>query len=164
MLFTFDKNAARRYVEFFTANIRNRNTRCTYARAVQEFALWCESNGLPDLRDIEPAHVAYIEGLHDRFEAAFDQAAAGRHSHPVQLARRRPGLRRQSGECRPRAEIFSLEKQDVGAAANGEGTEELNRLRRVLAVVMTVNATLPISLVTNIRSRNRVSWVAMNSP
>jgi hypothetical protein len=31
-----------RYVEFFTANIRNRNTRRAYAQAVSEFLAWCE--------------------------------------------------------------------------------------------------------------------------
>ncbi len=69
-LFNFDQKAARRYVEFFTANIRNRNTRRGYSRAVQEFAAWCEGNDLTELRDIEPVHVAaYIEGLHARLKA-----------------------------------------------------------------------------------------------
>lgn len=69
-LFSFDESAARRYVEFFTANIRNRNTRRAYARAVQEFAAWCDGNQLRELRDIEPVHVAaYIEGLQSRLKA-----------------------------------------------------------------------------------------------
>ncbi len=46
------------------ANIRNPNTRRAYARAATEFAAWCERQGLRELGDIEPAHVAgYIEGL-----------------------------------------------------------------------------------------------------
>ena len=38
--------AARRYVEFFTANIRNPNTRRAYAQATREFLAWCESAGV----------------------------------------------------------------------------------------------------------------------
>ena len=34
--------AARRFIEFFTANIRNPNTRAAYARAVMDFFGWCE--------------------------------------------------------------------------------------------------------------------------
>jgi len=35
-----------RYVEFFTANIRNPNTRRAYARACSRFFAWCEARGL----------------------------------------------------------------------------------------------------------------------
>jgi site-specific recombinase XerD len=69
-LFAPDTNAARRFVEFFTANIRNPNTRKAYARAASEFAAWCERNKLTELRDIEPVHVAaYIEALQVRLAA-----------------------------------------------------------------------------------------------
>ncbi len=39
------ETAARRFIEFFTANIRNRNTRQAYARAVSDFFRWCEGRG-----------------------------------------------------------------------------------------------------------------------
>lgn len=39
------KGAARRFIEFFTVNIRNRNARATYARAAGEFLRWCEGQG-----------------------------------------------------------------------------------------------------------------------
>jgi integrase/recombinase XerD len=69
-LFAPDAAAARRFVEFFTANIRNPHTRKAYARAAAEFAAWCEHNGLGELRDIEPVHVAaYIESLGQRLAA-----------------------------------------------------------------------------------------------
>ena len=56
-------HAARRFIEFFTATIRNGNTRRAYARAVGNFFTWCERHGL-GLAAIEPVHVAaYIEGL-----------------------------------------------------------------------------------------------------
>ena len=64
-LFAPTPEAAKRYVEFFTANTRNPHTRRAYARAAAEFAAWCSGPaGLAELRDIEPVHVAaYIEAL-----------------------------------------------------------------------------------------------------
>jgi site-specific recombinase XerD len=69
-LFAPDTAAGKRFVEFFTANIRNPNTRKAYGRAAAEFATWCEQNGLHELRDIEPVHVAaYVETLQTRLAA-----------------------------------------------------------------------------------------------
>ena len=63
-LFTPTPAAARRTLEFFTANIRNLNTRRAYVRAAARFAAWCGQNGLHELIRIEPVHVAaYIEQL-----------------------------------------------------------------------------------------------------
>jgi len=54
--------AARRFLEFFTATIRNKNTRLAYAKACGRFLTWCEEHGIERLRDIQPMHVAaYIE-------------------------------------------------------------------------------------------------------
>ena len=53
--------ARKRFLEFFTATIRNENTRMAYARAVGGFFGWCQGYRL-ELIDIEPIHVAaYIE-------------------------------------------------------------------------------------------------------
>jgi site-specific recombinase XerD len=69
-LFAPDSDAARRFVEFFTANIRNPNTRRAYARATTDFAAWCEHHALREIRDIEPIHVAaYVEELQSRLAA-----------------------------------------------------------------------------------------------
>jgi integrase/recombinase XerD len=55
------EQAGRRFVEFFTANIRNKNTRMAYMRALRPFLSWCEERGL-SLGEIQPVHVAaYIE-------------------------------------------------------------------------------------------------------
>jgi len=52
-----------RYVEFFTVNIRNPNTRRAYARACARFFGWCEGRGLA-LAAIRPFDVAaWVEGL-----------------------------------------------------------------------------------------------------
>jgi site-specific recombinase XerD len=56
--------AARRFLEFFAATIRNANTREAYYRACCRFLGWCEENGINDLDMIEPLHVAaYVEGI-----------------------------------------------------------------------------------------------------
>ncbi len=55
--------ASFRFVEFFTANIRNHNTRVSYGRALRDFCIWCEERGL-QLADLNPVIVAgYIELL-----------------------------------------------------------------------------------------------------
>jgi site-specific recombinase XerD len=56
------KRAAWRFIEFFTANIRNRNTRAAYAHAVTEFFAWCEARGVLELNQVKPVLIAaYIE-------------------------------------------------------------------------------------------------------
>jgi site-specific recombinase XerD len=61
--------AARRFLEFFAATIRNKNTRQAYYHAVTRFFAWCDRNKLGELADIEPLHVAaYVEGLGKDFE------------------------------------------------------------------------------------------------
>ena len=56
--------AALRFLEFFTVNIRNANTRAAYARAAGNFLLWCETRAGRGLKDIQPVRVAaYIEEL-----------------------------------------------------------------------------------------------------
>src|SRR4051794_39767912 len=55
--------AAWRYIEFFTANIRNSHTRRAYARACSRFFAWCEDRGLTPAT-IRPHDVGtYIEQL-----------------------------------------------------------------------------------------------------
>jgi len=57
------EKATRRFIEFYTANIRNKNTRLAYAHAHRLFFDWCDDHGLP-LEAIQPAFVgAYIEEL-----------------------------------------------------------------------------------------------------
>lgn len=58
--------AGRRFIEFFTANIRNPNTRQAYARAVSQFLEWCDGHHF-GLKELQPFHVAaYIEELPKR--------------------------------------------------------------------------------------------------
>ena len=56
--------ASYRFLEFFTAQIRNPHTRRAYARAATEFFDWLEVKGVTQLAAIESMHVAaYIEQL-----------------------------------------------------------------------------------------------------
>ena len=52
------ERAGMRFIEFFTATIRNPNTRRAYARATNEFLTWCEAVGVPSLAAVAPLHVA----------------------------------------------------------------------------------------------------------
>jgi site-specific recombinase XerD len=55
--------ASYRFLEFFTANIGNPNTRAAYARALGPFFAWCDQRGA-SLHSIHPVMVAaYVEKL-----------------------------------------------------------------------------------------------------
>lgn len=47
--------ATRRFIEFFAANIRNRNTRAAYLRAVSDFFQWCvcDTKGVSLSKELE---------------------------------------------------------------------------------------------------------------
>lgn len=54
--------AAWRFIEFFAATIRNKNTRAAYAEAVRQFFAWCEKHRVYTLEQIKPIVIAaYIE-------------------------------------------------------------------------------------------------------
>ena len=58
------ERASHRFVEFFTAQIRNPHTRRAYARAVGEFCAWLETHGVASIVAVNSVHVAaYIEAL-----------------------------------------------------------------------------------------------------
>jgi site-specific recombinase XerD len=62
LIATAGPRAQKRFLEFFTATIRNPNTRMAYARAVGQFLRWCERRGIHELDSIEPILVAaYVE-------------------------------------------------------------------------------------------------------
>jgi site-specific recombinase XerD len=67
-LFAPTPTAAKRVLEFFTAQINNDNTRVAYLNATKRFADWCETHGLRELVDVEPIHVAaFVKDLQGRF-------------------------------------------------------------------------------------------------
>ena len=69
-LFSPSERAERRFWEFFTAHIRNPNTRLAYLAAVRRFAGWCDRRGLA-LDQLEPMVVAaYVEELTQTLSSA----------------------------------------------------------------------------------------------
>ncbi len=62
--------AALRFIDFFTANIRNPNTRAAYAVAVRGFFRWLEARGVHELGAVRTHHVsAYVEVLTRSYKA-----------------------------------------------------------------------------------------------
>jgi site-specific recombinase XerD len=65
-LFMPRPKAARRVLEFFTAQINNDHTRRAYVNATRRFATWCAAKNIDALQHIEPFHVAaFIKDLQD---------------------------------------------------------------------------------------------------
>ena len=61
---TADGKTRERFLEFFTAQIRNPHTRRAYARAAGEFFDWLAAKGVTQITAIKSVHVAtYIEQL-----------------------------------------------------------------------------------------------------
>jgi len=61
--------AARRFLEFFAATIRNKNTRQAYYRAAVKFFASCDQHAIGEIAAIEPLHVAaYVEAMATDFE------------------------------------------------------------------------------------------------
>src|SRR6266571_4796001 len=63
-LFTPTPKAAKRVLEFFTAQINNDHTRKAYLNATRRFAEWCDAHGIGQLADVQAFHVAaFIKDL-----------------------------------------------------------------------------------------------------
>jgi site-specific recombinase XerD len=67
-LFAPTPQAAKRVLEFFTAQINNDHTRKAYLNAARRFATWCEAHGLDQLTAVQPVHVAaFVKELQGQF-------------------------------------------------------------------------------------------------
>src|SRR5271169_1144745 len=70
VLFAPTPKAAKRVIEFFTAQINNDHTRKAYLNATRRFAQWCEARGIGELAGVEPFHVAaFVKELQGEFSA-----------------------------------------------------------------------------------------------
>jgi integrase/recombinase XerD len=68
ILFFSSVKSEERYFDFFTSNIRNRNTRVAYFHATSRFSEWCEGRGIMDLKNVRPVHIsAYVEHVMQQF-------------------------------------------------------------------------------------------------
>ena len=67
-IFTPTPKAAKRVLEFFTAQINNDHTRKAYLNATRRFAQWCEDKGIHQLADVQAFHVAaFVKHLQGEF-------------------------------------------------------------------------------------------------
>lgn len=67
-LFTPTPKAAKRVLEFFTAQVNNDHTRKAYLNAAKRFAAWCEERGIGQLADVQAFHVAaFLKDLQREF-------------------------------------------------------------------------------------------------
>lgn len=70
------QKAGFRFVEFFTANIRNRNTRRAYGQAARQFFTWCETESL-ELHQLNPVVIAAYIDQHSAAAPTIKQHLAG---------------------------------------------------------------------------------------
>lgn len=69
-IFTPTPKAAKRVLEFFTAQINNDHTRKAYLNATRRFADWCAAHGIGELAAVQPFHVAaFVKDLQGEFSA-----------------------------------------------------------------------------------------------
>jgi site-specific recombinase XerD len=67
-LFAPTPKAAKRVLDFFTAQINDNHTRVAYFNATKRFSEWCERNAIRELVDGEPFHVAaFVKDLQGNF-------------------------------------------------------------------------------------------------
>ena len=57
-IFSARPEARTRLRDFFSSHIRNPNTRRAYREAVRQFSAFCAENGIRDLSQVQPIHVA----------------------------------------------------------------------------------------------------------
>ena len=70
-LFTPTPKAAKRMLEFFTAQLNNPHTRRAYLNAARRFAAWCQDHRIGQLTDVQPVHVAaFIQDLQGQLAPA----------------------------------------------------------------------------------------------
>ena len=112
--------AAYRFLEFFTAQIRNPHTRRAYGRAVSAFCAWLEARGLPSIssRRLDPRR-GLCQGPRPPPFRPDCQAAPGCHSDDVRLARDRRHPALQPGHRRARAEARGQARQAPRARPRG---------------------------------------------
>lgn len=75
-------HVARRFLEFFTANLANCNTRLAYGRAATAFFGWCEDRGIRDVSGIQPVHVA---GYREHMGAHYSVPTVKQHLAAVRM-------------------------------------------------------------------------------
>ena len=127
--------AAYRFLEFFTAQIRNPHTRRAYVRAVGEFCAWLEDKGLPSITAVSSVHIAaYVEELGRSLSApTVKQRLAAIEEESARLAKmendndqsNNPHYQGQQGGQRERREDVDSRSVFVGNVDYGASPEEI---------------------------------------
>ena len=119
--------AAWRYVEFFTANIRNPHTRRAYARACGRFFAWCEDRGLRWRRSGRMTSPPISSSCSTQVSAPSvkQQLAAVRMLFDWLVIGQ--VVPTQSGRGGARAEARREDRQDAGARSRPSGASCSNR-------------------------------------
>jgi len=69
-LFAPTPKAAKRVAEYFTGQVNNDHTRKAYLNATRRFAAWCQAQGIVQLAQVQPIHVAaFIKDLQQQFSS-----------------------------------------------------------------------------------------------
>jgi site-specific recombinase XerD len=80
------ERAGMRFLEFVTAQIRNPHTCRAYARAAEEFFVWCAAAGVPSIGAVQPVHVAtWIEAGTRQLAAPSVKQRLAAIRHPFDL-------------------------------------------------------------------------------
>jgi hypothetical protein len=83
------ESASLRFLDFFTANIRNPNTRAAYAVALRAFFAWLDGKRVAPLAAVRTHHVsAYVEVLGRGYRAPTVKQHLAANPHAVRLADR----------------------------------------------------------------------------
>lgn len=152
------EDAARRFIAFFTAEIRNANTRQAYARAVWELLTWAEARGL-SLHRLEPVHVAaFIEELGASLSVAtvkqklaairafFDYLVTGQIvPHNPASSVRGPKLSRKTGTTP------ALTPNEARALLDQPNTDTLSGLRNRAIIALMLYSFARVSALVNLR-------------
>ena len=110
------ERAAYRFLEFFTAQIRNSNTRRAYVRNVGNFLVWLDQTGVSSITEVSSVHVAtYIESLDRRQSAPSTKQSLAAIRQLFDWFATGGVISIQSCDCRARAETFSQEWQNLRA-------------------------------------------------
>ena len=118
MIAAAGERAALRFIDFFTAHIRNPNTRAAYGVAVRGFFSWLEMRGVTELgRDPHASRLGLCRIADVHLQRADGQAAPRGDPPAVRLADRRPGHRPESAAPVRRASppIVDTSPADGGA-------------------------------------------------
>jgi site-specific recombinase XerD len=155
-------DAATRFLEFFTVNIRNSNTRAAYVQAVRQFLRWCEDHQL-GLTLVEPMHVAvYIEQLGRREENPLSDPSIKQHLAAIKmlfawlvtgrvLSRNPAASVRGPKHVVKRGKTPVLTAADARALLNSINMESIAGLRDRALIAVMIFSFARVSAVTGMR-------------